>query len=245
MAIADILTRLANKIPRVFDSGKEAENKRYWQKFWDGLRFTSDANSYYTRYAFAGGGWNKETFSKIIYPAEKFFVKTTSGTYTFENFNRNSSYNTELIDLSEFCEHMDTSEITSLQYMFHNARAKNITIDAPLATNISYAFNCDNGGQVDNITLRITNKCTNFSNAFTYMAYLTTIRFMEGSEIANSVSFAQSPNLTNESRQSIIDALGTVATTKTLTVHSSVYNRMVESGQDALVTAKNWTLVSA
>ena len=83
------------------------------------------------------------------------------------------------------------------------------------------------------------------SNAFTNCTALKNITF-EGT-IGNSISFASSPLLTTESIDSIINALQdlTGATSKTLTVHADVYDRMVADGKDALVTAKNWSLAKA
>ena len=65
--------------------------------------------------------------------------------------------------------------------------------------------------------------------------------------VAANVGFKHSSKLSDASVDSIIAALkdrnGT--STLTFTVHKDVYARMVASGKDALVTAKNWTLVSA
>ena len=56
--------------------------------------------------------------------------------------------------------------------------------------------------------------------------------------------FGNSPNLRNESAQSVIDALTdlTGAATKTLTFHKDVGAKLTPE-QKAVVTAKNWTLV--
>ena len=64
--------------------------------------------------------------------------------------------------------------------------------------------------------------------------------------IGADISFKDSPLLSNESVDSIIAALKglTGATALSLTVHADVYARMVANGQDVLVTAKNWALVS-
>ena len=59
-----------------------------------------------------------------------------------------------------------------------------------------------------------------------------------------NVSFAQSPKLTTESVQSIIDHLKdlTGETAQTLTFHATVGGKLTAE-QKAAITAKNWTLV--
>jgi ribonuclease HIII len=71
------------------------------------------------------------------------------------------------------------------------------------------------------------------------------IRF--GGTIGQSINFKGSPRLSDESIDSIIEHLKdlTGATAKTLTVHTTVYNKIVSSGKDALITAKNWSLAKA
>ena len=69
---------------------------------------------------------------------------------------------------------------------------------------------------------------------------LVTVSFVENS-IPFSLSFAQSPLLSDESIQSIINGLATVETAQTLTLHADVKAKLTES-QIAQITSKNWTL---
>lgn len=108
---------------------------------------------------------------------------------------------------------------------------------------------------------------TAISSVFANTVYLETIsdlRIKSGVSIANwftsakalknititgvidlDASFVDCP-LSDESIDNIISCLKQLpsGTSKTLTVSDAVYNRMVERGADAFVTAKNWTLVS-
>ena len=241
MSIADKLQTIAENEQKVFEAGKDAENRRYWEKFWSG-NMNSNTGNYILTYAFCGGGWNAETFSKIIYPPENIkVVGSTGGRNVFTRFNRNYNYNTPPIDLSEFCRKVDFSTMTSAYEIFYNARAVNIIIDLGCCTDITRAFSCDNGGTIDNITLKITSICTVLTNAFTNNVDLKDIRFTEDSEIINSVSFAQSYRLTDESIQSIINALGTVTTSKKITFHSEVVDRLTDE-QLTQISSKGWNI---
>lgn len=241
MSIAEKLTTIAENEQKVYEAGQETENRRYWERFWEGLKNPNTGN-YNLRHAFSGGGWNEETFSKIVYPSEKLIVTgASSGLNAFQYFNRDYVYNNPMIDLADFCRHVDFSGLTSANYIFHNAIAKNITIDLGNCTNITYAFSGDNGGNIENLTLKITSKCTTFTNAFYYMKETTTIRFTDDSEIVSNVSFAQSSKLTYESLRSIINALGTVSSTKTLTLHATAKAKLTEA-DIAEITQKGWTL---
>ena len=223
------------------EEGKQQENELFWQRFWAGLK-NPDGDNYNLRSAFAGGGWNNETFSKMIYPSEKIVIKgLTPGQNTFYYFNRSYSGNSSAIDMSEFCSRIDTSGITNATYMFYNANVKNVTVDLGNCTTIQYAFSCDNGGRIDNLTLKVTNVCTSFLNTFSYMYPIKEIRFTEDSEITANVSFVHSDKLTDESIQSIIDALGVVTSTKKITFHSAIVDRLTDEQSQQIVN-KGWQI---
>jgi hypothetical protein len=83
------------------------------------------------------------------------------------------------------------------------------------------------------------------NNAFYGCTSLENIT-MQGT-IVQSMNFGWSPLLSEASIDSIISCLKnlTGSTALTLTVHETVYNKMVANGKDALVTAKNWALAKA
>lgn len=229
---------MADRVEDVFDAGKEAEREAFWANFFKGGVFGG---------MFSGGGWNVNTF-KPVYPAEKIAIASRyAAERLFSNFNRPNSFAQPLVDLAEFCEHADFSQCPYLDFTFSDARAKNLTLDLSSCTGINRAFGSGNGGELENIRLKVTATCTAYPNAFFYQSEMKELHFTEDSVIAANISFAQSSLLSDESINSIINALQdrNGSTTLTLTVHKNVYNRMVADGRDALVTAKNWTLVSA
>lgn len=215
-----------------------------WNRFWDTYQDNGNRGNY--AYAFAGFGWARKDMLPPKYP-----IVLKGGNYSnrgiFQQFNIDADSGVRF-DLTEVCKMIDTSEATSVHSMFADAQAENITLDLSNCIDATSLFNCGNaGGDVDGIYLKVTEKLKNTVSMFTYCKNLKTLRFTEDSVIAVNINFAQSSKLYDASVDSIVSALKdlTGATSKTLTVHSNVYARMVERGVDALVTAKNWTLVKA
>ena len=104
------------------------------------------------------------------------------------------------------------------------------------------ASNCFYGMEnCHTIHLFTCNASTTLTNAFKGMKNLVNIEI--GGTIGKNVSFEDSDKLSDASIDSIIEHLSNATTTRTLTFHSTVYDKMVASGKDALVTAKNWSLV--
>lgn len=83
-------------------------------------------------------------------------------------------------------------------------------------------------------------KMYKYVDAFDYIPKLTEIRFVPNT-LSESIKFAQSSLLSNESVQSIIDGLATVTTTCTLTLHETVKAKLTDE-QKNTITAKGWTL---
>ncbi len=136
-------------------------------------------------------------------------------------------------------------------------------INAPKADNFSYTFHTcksmtkaevdvSNAGRIDAIfnicqslkTISKLNpvKCTNFASAFGGCYALENITFTPLS-IQKNISFGDSPLLSSESIQSIIDGLAdlTGQTAQTITFHSTVKNKLTEE-QIASATSKNWNI---
>ena len=90
--------------------------------------------------------------------------------------------------------------------------------------------------------LWVQDGCT-FNNWFTNDVALKNITFADGSVIASSISFADSPDLTDASTQSIVNAFADRSGKPaiTLTVHKKVGERM-PAAQKAALAAKNVTL---
>lgn len=90
--------------------------------------------------------------------------------------------------------------------------------------------------------LWVQDGCT-FNNWFTNDVALKNITFADGSVISSSISFADSPDLTDASTQSIVNAFADRSGKPaiTLTVHKKVGERM-PAAQKAALAAKNVTL---
>ena len=231
---------LPQKIDKVYEAGLQAAKDRYW----DELQDYGKRKSYFG--FFAGASWTQERLNNLKYPIV--FPKETS---TLDRncdsmFFRLNIRADGRIDLSHVCSMIDFSGCMTANQVFYNARAENITCDFSNCTNLKETFALGDGGSLENITLKVSEKCTKYTNTF-YYCNPTNLIFTDDSVIAASVSFAQSSKLSDESVDSMVHALKdlTGATSQTLTVHANVYNRMVERGVDLLVTAKNWTLAKA
>lgn len=226
---------MADRVEDVFDAGKQAEREAFWTNFFKGGVYGG---------MFSGGGWNAETFQPI-YPEEKINISNRFiAERLFYKFNRSADYSTPLVDLSEFCTHADFSECNYADRVFFDARAKNITVDFGKCTGLDYAFASGNGGELENITVKVTELCTVFSNTFVYQNQMREVRFTEDSVIAANIAFAQSSMLTHDSLMSILNALkdysGTT-TTKTLTLHANSKALLTDS-EKAIATQKGWTI---
>lgn len=134
---------------------------------------------------------------------------------------------------------------TTGRYIFYNATLITDT-KVEIIANSNNAEQMFNGAEnLVNIRKLTVYESTTFTNTFTSCYALVEIRF--GGTIGQSINFKSSPRLSDESIDSIIEHLKdlTGATAKTLTVHTTVYDKIVSSGKDALITAKNWSLAEA
>lgn len=228
-AIAEGLIALGEKMKYLFEAGKKAERERFWKDFFNKQHYFA---------LFAGVGWDEKTFNPI-WPSEPIRVQGLTGaTGTFFYFNRTGA---NQIDLTEACKHIDFSQARKLEKTFESANAKNITCDFSSAEMLKETFTCGNGGSMDNISIKVTEKCTSFTQAFYNLNMATTIRFIEGSVIAAAISFAESRLLSTESVDSIIRALQdrTGLTALKVTFHTTVVANLTEE-QITLIGAKNW-----
>ena len=117
------------------------------------------------------------------------------------------------------------------------------SVKVPIVTGSNSAqgvfYKCDNLVSVESIDIT---GATSTQNMFYSCTALEEIRF-EG-EIASSLSFSQSPNLSVDSVQSILDHLKdlTGQTKQTITFHKDMESK-VTPAQKVAIDAKNWTQV--
>lgn len=190
MSVADKLTTVAENVPKVYEAGKQTE----YGRFWDAYQLNGKRTDY--DHAFAGAGWNTETFHP------KYDIKPKSGYMMFRYFPAT-------IDMVEWLKELgvtfDNSNNTSVAYMFF---ACNFTrIDTVNLCKISgttgdmFAYS-SNLHTIDKIICQEKTAWT--SNTFTSCSNLANLT-IEG-VIGGNVSFKACP-LTAESAKSIISAL--------------------------------------
>jgi hypothetical protein len=196
--------------------------------------------------AFAGNGWNDNIFDL------KYDIAIT-GNYAQSMFQWFCVGN-GVVDLSEVCKKLDFSGATNITSLFQNAKAKNITLDLSSCTNASNAFNCNSGGSVDYITLKVTENLTNAGSMFLYNTSLTNLTFTDDSVLAVGLTLQRCHNLTKESIVSVINALSTTTTGKEVKFSLTAVNKVFETSSGAADgsssaewqalkdTKSNWTI---
>lgn len=130
----------------------------------------------------------------------------------------------EDLTLEHLTLNIDTSEATSAYYFVSGLKVLKVIDGQPL--NFS--------------------KMTNVTSVLSNTTVLEEIRFVENS-IPLSINFSSCPKLSNDTIQSIIDGLAdlTGGTTQTLTVHQTVYQKIIDNRWDVDITDKKWALVKA
>lgn len=185
---------LPEKIEEVYEAGQVTGRKTEYDRFWDEYQRNGTRYGYY--YAFAGSGWNDETFK----PKYDIVLKG-SNIYAF-------SY-CEVTDLVNALEKLgvslDTSLSSSNNHMFYNAQTKRLPpINLTGQWTVSGVFcDCQKLESIEKIIVAEKNK---FADAFTNCSNLKNITF-EGVIGQNGLSFGNSPLLTHESLLNIIDCL--------------------------------------
>ena len=130
-----------------------------------------------------------------------------------------SCHSVREIDLSQFCN-TDVVKITKAHYMFY--------------ADVYLERVC---GELD------FSECTELNTPFQGCNNLTDFEVVPSS-VQVAFSVASCPNLSDETRQSIVDGLAdlTGQTAQTLTFHATAGAKLTDA-QKAIITAKNWTLV--
>lgn len=221
------------------EEGKQEEYDRFWDAYQRNGRPT------FLGSMFAGPGWTSKTF----YPKYNIVSDAygcASMFYMFDYIGRNRGNPPLNLEerLNELGITIDLSRSFSPSNMFQQANISVVpALDFSTFTGMGYVFY--GADRVVTIRKLKVNENASWSNAFTSATALENIAF-EGT-IGKSISFADSPKLTNASVQSIIDCLKdlTGATTQTLTVHQDVRNKMTPDQVDTIVNVKNWTLAPA
>lgn len=99
--------------------------------------------------------------------------------------------------------------------------------------------NCFQNSDLKTIRLLYVYDTTAFSSTFSGCANLENITF--GGTIGQNISFSSSEKLTHDSLMSIIEHLGTVSSTRTLTLGSKNLAKLTDA-EKAIATEKGWSL---
>jgi hypothetical protein len=196
-----------------FEEGKQAEYDAHWDAYQD----YGNRKNY--QYGFAGVGWNNVTLKP------KYTITASNATSMFVRCNYE---NEARVDMTEVCKKLDTSNLTNATSMFQDAFLENVTVDLGNATTLSNCFSSGNIGgtkSIKNVALKVTEKCTTFSNAFDYCGATEEIIFTEDSVIAsNGLNVRWSTKLKKASIESIINALSAEKEGLTVTLSKTAVN---------------------
>jgi hypothetical protein len=251
MSIETKLTTIAENVGNVFNAGWDNGYNEGWEaggingygegklaeydSFWDTCQNNGNRKNY--SYAFTCG-WTPQNFKpkyKIILPANNY-----GGVGMFRWFNPTS----QALDYREVKDMIDTSATTNATEMFCSARINYIDVDLSNATTLNKCFSAEwQGNLLTTLTLKVSDKCTNYSGAFGYCINLSNLTFPEDSDIAVSISFSDCP-LTKASITSVINALSSSATGKTATFKKTAKEAAftAEEWQALIATKSNWNI---
>lgn len=213
-----------------YNEGVEAGKKAEYDRFWDAYQNYGNRADYQN--GFSGEGWTDETFKPKydIVSNNNYMVFRRCGLKDLGATIRNSGKRVILLNH------------TMLQYTFQHSQQleviEGIEFTVPLKHITDPFAYCPKLRKIQ--TLPIAEDATQLN--FTNIPALEDISF--SGVLPVNISFAQSPKLTTESVQSIIDHLKdlTGATAQTLTFHATVGGKLTAE-QKAAITSKNWTLV--
>ena len=223
----------------VFAAGEQSE----YDRFWDAFQQNGNRTNY--TYVFSGTGWTHEQLEQIKYPIT--FPAETSAyqCWTKGMFYYLNNGGTSHIDMTNILSKMDFSNCQRMYYTFMNAYVKNINLDLSNCFCLAEVFNCaDTGGKCcENVTLKVSEKCTDYTKAFYYCTNLTNLIFVNGSVIAGIMDFTQSTKLTKASITSIINALSATASGKHIVLAKTAVNNAftTEEWTTLAGTKPNWT----
>ena len=104
MTISDKLISVEQNVPKVFESGKDAEHKSFWYEV------TLSGTRVNYRYAFAGYGWTDKNFKppETIYPQDARYMFQNSSVTTIDETQIDFTNTTEMRDVFNNCESLTT-----------------------------------------------------------------------------------------------------------------------------------------
>ena len=158
--------------------------------------------------------------------------------------NMTESYAIALSNLSvEYVEIGNLPKTTTLQQAFSalgkTGNLKTLIIgDVPLCTNMNYF--CQNQVKLENLTLGDFSGVTSITSSFTGCSSLENVNFT-GKTCSVNISFSPCSKLTHDSVINIFNALPTIESSHTLTLHSDAKAR-VSLEEMQIATNKGWQI---
>lgn len=214
-----------------YDKGKQDEYDRFWEAIQDGGKRTV--------YNYTFSRWGEIEINP------KYLIQPTST-------GANNMFNLSKITTIDWSK-LDFSKCKQANGVFTQTKIRHIPLlDFQNVTLIDNLFTYANIETIDKIKLNAEGKTTFYSvNSFDNCPYLKNITF-EGI-IPSSLRFSSSP-LTKASITSIINALSSTVTGKTLTLSKTAVNKAFETSEGAndgsssqewlnlVATKSNWTI---
>ena len=250
MDIAEKVLQLKKDFDDVYKAGQESGGGGdYEQGYEDGYE-AKEAEGGYERYAshFKIKSFNLFGKKEVVLNLDN--ATTLDGLISITQGYNTGLQNTVVEHLTINCPNQVQVFQMMLNYdnLNRDYALKRLTfnVDTQKGTHFSYFIRNTMALEViDGTPLDFSSVTANLS-PFLSLSALKEVRFKENT-IKVNLDIHYSPDLSAETRQSIVDGFAdmTGQTTITLTVHKTVYEKMVADGQDALLTAKNITLVQA
>ena len=202
-------SNLSDAIPDVFDAGKKSQYDEFWDSYQNNGKRTDYGYAFYRMHL----GWDK-----IFYP--KYDMKPTSASNMFQYSQLN---NFNLKERLEECGvKLDFSKVTSCGACFNYAYLTHLPeLNFASLNVIPTMFYDAQIHTIDKIVLKSDGSQT-FSNTFSTFRSVMNVVF-EG-VIGNDISFNHSTSLSKESLISIINALSSMTTGKTITFSKTAIN---------------------
>lgn len=228
MSTAEKLITIAENVPKVYEAGKKAEYDAFWDDLLYGKHNLVDLGN--CNRMFAGLGWNDKSFD----PPE-ITIKPLRADEMF----RDTAFT---IDMRTIKTKFDFSGCISMSHVFYNSNMSAVgVVDARKVSNIP---NCFAYSKLETIEKLIVHDALLYSTPFAGVSKLKNIT-IEGN-IGNSIDFKDCP-LVHESIVSIVNALSSTVTGKTLTLSKtaviSAFGSVDSTEWQTLVTSKpNWTI---
>lgn len=246
MSIADKLKQIADNMPSVYDNGywagRYTGEQAEYNRFWDGYQGNGNRENY--NYAFYGKGWTDKTFKpKYPFPKIPYYTNTFNNT-GIQDFKGILERQGLYLDL----EGMDGVE-QGCKYLFASSLVTHVgRIKYPQnVTTIEAIFSyCYGLITVDELHLS-PDGSTVLKNAFVDCPLLENLT-ITGVIGQNDFNVRWSKNLSRESLVSIINALSTTESGKTITLSKTAVNNAFVGGStgdewlNLIATKSNWAI---